>query len=76
MPMNPMPDPTAAERQRRRYARQKAGIVWQPLTCKSCGRTRSGVHGALCSRCWDRTPEGKAATAERVRRLRARRRDG
>ena len=49
-----MPDPTNAARQRRWYARQKAGTPWQPLTCQACGRNCKGVHGALCSRCWER----------------------
>ena len=29
-----MPDPTNTARQRRWYARQKAGTPWQPLTCQ------------------------------------------
>ena len=70
-----MNDPTNAERQRRWYARQKAGTPWQPITCQACGRNSSGAHGALCSRCWARlTPEGRAANAERVRLARARKR--
>ena len=70
-----MPDPTNAQRQRRWYARQKAGTPWQPLTCQACGANSSGAHGSLCSRCWERlTPEGRAAKAERVRLSRARRR--
>ena len=68
-------DPTNTARQRRWYARQKAGTPWQPLTCQACGANCKGVHGALCSRCWERlTIEGKAAKAERVRLSRARRR--
>ena len=67
-----MTDPTAADRYRRWYARQKAGITWQPLTCDACGRNISGAHNTLCSRCWEKlTPEGRAAKAERVRRSRA-----
>ena len=80
-----MPDPTNAQRQRDWYARQKAGIPWQPLTCQACGGNTRGVYfftsrpvlsGApLCSRCWLRlTPEGRASEAERVRRSRARKR--
>lgn len=72
--VSPMPD-SGAERERRRYARQKAGITWQPPICEACGRNSSGRHGALCSRCWERlTIEGRAAKAERVRRSRARKR--
>ena len=69
-------DPTNAQRQRDWYARQKAGITWQPLTCQACGRNHRGAHGALCCRCWIRlTPEGRAREAERVRLARARKRD-
>ena len=67
-----MPDPTNAKRQRDWYARQKAGTAWQSPTCQACGRNSSGIHGVLCSRCWERlTPEGRAAKAERVRLARA-----
>ncbi len=66
---------TNAERQRRWYARQKAGTPWQPIACQACGGNSSGTHGELCVRCWERlTPEGRAAKAERVRQSRARRR--
>lgn len=70
-----MPDPTNAERQRRWYARQRAGESFQLPACAACSSPHRGAHGVLCSRCWERlTPEGRAAKAERVRRSRARRR--
>jgi hypothetical protein len=63
---------TNTERQARWRARQKAGIKFQPLICERCARIHRGIHGMLCSRCWERLdPAGRAAKAERVRRSRA-----
>ena len=74
-----MPDPTAAERARR-YRERKAGRLPPPQTliCIACGANHRGAHGELCSRCWERlTPEGRRAKADRVAKVRARRkRDG
>jgi hypothetical protein len=67
-----MADTTNAARQRRYRERQRMGITWQPLTCSDCGGERRGAHGVLCVRCWNTTPEGKAAQASRKRALRAR----
>lgn len=67
-------DPTAAERQRRWRKRQREQLppVERPA-CEACGRLHTGVHGVLCSRCWERlTEDGRAARAERVRRARRR----
>jgi hypothetical protein len=70
-----MPDPTAADRQRRwreRQAERLPPVVRIP--CQACPTLRTGVHGDLCQRCWLKlTPEGRADVAERVRRSRARR---
>ena len=74
-----MPDPTNAQRQRDWYARQRAGVPWQPPTCQACGRNIRGARGVLlrlCCRCQLRlTPEGRESEAERVRQSRARKRD-
>jgi hypothetical protein len=70
-----MGDATNRERQRRWYARQKAGLTYQPLTCQHCGSNNSGKHGPLCRACWIRfTPEGRAVNLDKVRRSRARNR--
>lgn len=70
-----MPD-SDAERARR-YRLRKAGQLppAEPLVCATCGGPRRGRHGPLCRECWRLTPEGRADTAERVRRSRARRKD-
>lgn len=53
-----------------RFRLRKAGDLPDLPTC-SCGKQiRNGRQ--LCSRCWKRTPEGKAADAERKRLSRAR----
>jgi hypothetical protein len=67
-----MPDPTAARRQRERYARKRQGITWEPQLCSGCQKPHRGKHGGLCHECWESTDAGKAATADRVRRSRAR----
>jgi hypothetical protein len=67
-----MPDPTAARRQRERYARKRQGITWEPQLCSGCQRPHRGKHGGVCHECWEATDAGKAAKAERVRRSRAR----
>jgi hypothetical protein len=71
-----MPDPTAADRQRR-FKLRRAGLL--PPAAKiacigpGCTTTHDGRHGLLCSRCWERlTPEGRADRAARVARFRAR----
>lgn len=73
-----MPD-TPAERSRR-YRERKAGRLPppQPPTCPACGLVHRGACGILCSRCWERLdPAGRAFKAERVRRVREKRkRDG
>ena len=72
-----MPD-TPADRAKR-YRERKAGRLppLQPPVCPACGLLHRGARGLLCSRCWERlTPEGRAFKAERVRRARARKRDG
>ena len=69
-----MPD-TATVRSRR-YRERKAGRLPPPtpLICSSCGANHTGIHGDLCSRCWERlTPEGRRAKADRVARSRAKR---
>ena len=72
-----MPDTPAARA--KRYRERKAGRLPppQPPVCPACGLAHRGARGILCSRCWERlTPEGQAFKAERVRRARARKRDG
>ena len=65
-----------AEYQRRWRERQVGRMPPpQPPTCSACGRNHRGVHGALCSRCWQSlTPEGRADRAARVARSRQRQR--
>ena len=64
MPSEPSRDKVA------RYRLRKAGDLPPLPPCPECGRQiRNG--SLLCSRCWKRTPEGKAADAERKRRQRA-----
>ena len=68
-----MPDPTNADRQRRWRDRQAGRPVLDPPSCQACGRTHTGAHGLLCSRCWTSlTVEGRADRAARVARSRAR----
>lgn len=61
-----------AERARRARDR-RAGRLAPVLTC-GCGRRAIGEHAPLCRQCWLKTPEGLAAEADRIRRLRAARR--
>lgn len=69
-----MPD-SAAVRKANQRARERGELP--PLVripCADCGRTHTGRHGQLCSRCWERlTPEGRANRLERVRRSQAKR---
>jgi hypothetical protein len=53
-------DRTNTDRQRR-WRQRQAGMLppAERLSCTSCGAGCTGSHGALCSRCWRRTPEGK-----------------
>ena len=70
-----MPDPTAAERQRRYRERQVGNLAPAvKLTCLACGKRHTGARGLLvCARCWERlTPEGRLYKADRVARSRAR----
>jgi hypothetical protein len=70
-----MPDPTAADRQRRwreRQAERLPPAVRAP--CPGCNALHTGKYDPWCQRCWLKlTPEGRADVAERVRQSRARR---
>ena len=60
----------------RRWRERQAGRMSPPTppVC-ACGRNHRGVHGVLCSRCWQKlTPEGRADRAARVARSRQRQR--
>jgi hypothetical protein len=68
--------PTPAAAHSRAYRDRKAGRLppVERLTCSACGAGRTGRHGELCSRCWERlTAEGRQAKAARVAKSRARR---
>ncbi len=72
-------DPNNAENQRRWRERQAGRLPPAPRpVCPACGITHRGARGLLCSRCWERLdPAGRAFKAERVRKVRAKRkRDG
>ena len=62
---------------RRRTARWRARLAGlpdpdAPQPCPQCGRlVRSRRTAPLCSRCWKRSPAGKDANRERMRRARA-----
>jgi hypothetical protein len=63
---------TPAEKTRRHRLRQAGKLPALP-TCPDCGCTVVGTRTLpLCSRCWWRSPAGKAADAERKRRQRKR----
>jgi hypothetical protein len=48
-----------------RFRQRQAGLLAELPLC-ACGfQIRNG--GMLCSRCWKRSPEGKAAEAQRKR---------
>jgi ribosomal protein L32 len=67
MPRQPSRDKTARHRLR------LAGDIPALPTCPQCGRTVISDRTApLCSRCWKRSPEGRAADAERKRQARKR----
>ena len=72
-----MPDPTAADRQRRHRARQ-AGLL-PPVElrpCATCPRLHTGTHGEHCWECWRlHTHQGRADRADRVARSKLRRRE-
>lgn len=54
-----------------RFRLRQRGLLPDLPDCPLCGRrVRSGRYGGICSRCWKRTPEGKAADAARKRRAR------
>jgi hypothetical protein len=72
-----MPDPTAAERQRR-YRLRRAGLLPPAVKpqCQACGKVHRGAHGALCAACWRMlTPEGREDRARRSREAQGRKRD-
>jgi hypothetical protein len=65
MPRQPSRDKTARHRLR------LAGDLPALPACPQCARTVISDRTApLCSRCWKRTPEGRAADAERKRQAR------
>jgi ribosomal protein L32 len=67
MPRQPSRDKTARHRLR------LAGDIPALPACPQCGRSVISDRTApLCSRCWKRTPEGRAADAERKRQARKR----
>jgi ribosomal protein L32 len=67
MPRQPSRDKTARHRLR------QAGDLPALPACPECGRTVISDRTApLCSRCWKRSPEGRAADAERKRQARKR----
>ena len=67
MPRQPSRDKTARHRQR------LAGNLPALPTCPDCGRVVISSRTApLCSRCWKRTPDGRAADAQRKRQARKR----
>ena len=71
-----MPDPTAADRQRRWRERQAERLPPAVrIPCQGCSALHTGKYDPWCQRCWLKlTPEGRVNVAERVRRSRARKR--
>lgn len=67
------PDPTAAERSRRYYAR-KTGKLDPVSPCCCCGRATYSPRDGLCRACWLKTPDGKADTLRRTKATRDRQR--
>lgn len=64
---------SALARTRRSRARKKGLLPLHPL-CPACGRKVLQERTLpLCSRCWSRTPEGRAAAVQRVQEWRHRR---
>jgi predicted amidophosphoribosyltransferase len=64
-----MPDPALIRVHRHRL--RKAGKLPPVPVCPDCGaRVLSTKTAPLCSKCWKRTPAGRAADAERKRRRR------
>lgn len=55
---------------------RKAGRLPPPERCDSCGKRTLRPRDGLCRDCWLRTPDGKAATREKVARHRAAKRSG
>ena len=47
-----------------------------PIPVCPCGRRIVAAGRLICSRCWQQTPEYRAAKVERQRQLRQARRDG
>ena len=71
-----MPDPTGAERERRRRER-KAGrlppVARVQCSGPGCVRVHTGAHGLYCWSCWEKCdPLGRLAKTQRVRDTRAR----
>lgn len=69
-----MPDPTAADRQRR-YRARKAGLLppVERRPCTTCPRLHSGAHGKHCWECWEKhSPVGRLARGQRKRDQRTR----
>lgn len=68
-----MPDRSAARMRRYRLRLQGLPDPTAPQPCPVCGRlVRSQRTAPLCSVCWKRSPEGRAANRERMARARAR----
>ena len=63
---------TPAEKTARHRLRLAGDLPALPA-CPQCGRNVISTRTApLCSRCWKRSPEGRAADAERKRQARKR----
>jgi hypothetical protein len=73
---------SSADRVRLFRERQRQGLAEPEAYCLACGKRlrplqqgqqrKEGNGGLLCAACWRRSPEGKAADAERKRIARAR----
>jgi len=67
-----MPRQLSREKVARHRLRQAGDLPPLPI-CPSCGRTvLSATTLPLCSRCWRKSPDGRAADAARKRRARKR----
>ena len=77
---------SSADRVRLFRERQRQGLAGPETYCLACGRRlrplqqgqqrKEGNGGLLCAACWRRSPEGKAADAERKRIARAKTKPG
>jgi len=66
--------PDSSRRRTARWRRRLAGLPDPdaPQPCPGCGRlVRSTRTAPLCSHCWKRSPGGRTANRERMRRIRA-----